>query len=184
VVEAGSGGVPAPARTVVAPQGGTDLRFIRLGDPALVRHRKNMWSSATFWMMQLLPLIALAGIFLYARHEERVATDQGYAPPPLGKDARRRHPAPAALSERGRARVPRGCGAGALAAWLIARTGRRPASRWMSQGDLRQSIPALGKRFARCLERCDFGRFAPATGRPSAPGQAEEILTALARAGL
>ena len=191
VVEAGAGGVPVPARTVVAPQGGADLRFIRLGDPGLVLHRKNPWANAVFWILQVLPLAALAGIFLYARHEERVATDQGYARlRRSGKDARRRLRHARGALERGDGRAFHAAVAQALIGYVADRANRpapgltMDAVRAVFAG--RGIDPGLADRFAGCLERCDFGRFAPAAGTAEREllAEAEELLTSLARAGL
>ncbi len=191
VAEAGAGGVPAPARAVVAPQGGADLRFIRLGDPGLVLHRKNMWASATFWLLQILPLAALAGIFLYVRHEERVTTDQGYARlRRSGKDARRRLRHARGSLERGDGRAFHSAVAQALIGYVADRANRPAPGLTVDQVQAifteRGIDAALGARVVRCLERCDFGRFAPAAGAAEQEllAEAEEILTALARAGL
>lgn len=56
-----------------------DIRFIKVGAPALVRPGERLYASPLFIILLLLPLGAVAGAFIYARRRQVVMLDQaGY----------------------------------------------------------------------------------------------------------
>ncbi len=56
-----------------------DIRFIKVGQIAFSRPGEYLYSSVGFIVLMLLPLIALAGVFVYSRQRQAVLNDQvGY----------------------------------------------------------------------------------------------------------
>jgi hypothetical protein len=56
-----------------------DIRFIKVGQTAFLRPGEHLYSSAGFILLLLLPLAALAGVFVYSRQRQAVLQDQvGY----------------------------------------------------------------------------------------------------------
>jgi hypothetical protein len=56
-----------------------DIRFIKVGQMAFSRPGEYLYSSASFIILMLLPLIALAGVLVYSRQRQAVLQDQvGY----------------------------------------------------------------------------------------------------------
>ncbi len=192
VVEGGvAPGIAGSSHAVVAAQGGANLRFIRLGDPGLSRRAGTLWASPTFWLLQLVPLIVLAGTLLYGRHHERVSTDQRYARlRRSGKEARRRLRHARALLERSDARGFHAAVAQAVVGYVADRANVPAPS--LTPESTRALLMARGietalvDRVTDCLQRCDYGRFAPAAGGAEREllAEAEAILTTLGRAGL
>ncbi len=183
--------VPGAPRAVVATSGGANLRFIRLGDPGFERARGPLWTQAGFWLVQIVPLLGLVGAFLFARHKEREETDQGYARlRRSGKEARRRLRHARSLLAKHDQKAFYGAVSQALLGYVADRTNRQAPG--LTVDDVRFLLharevePALIDRFAACLERCDFGRFAPAAGGEGREvlAEAEALLTSLGRAGL
>jgi hypothetical protein len=195
VLEGGASGAPASAATsgprVVTPQGGPDLRFIRLGDPELRPARGPLWSDPRFWLWQLVPVLGFAAALITARHRERVEVDLGYA-----RDRRAAREARKRL-KMAREHLARGDGRafyGDLSQALVGYIGDRlnlPTPGLTSE-ELARELGSRGVSEAliadvlSCLERCDRGRFAAGAqgGEREALAMAESLMKALPRAGL
>ena len=57
---------------------GEDIRFIK---PAVGKLRDQsgvLYRSGMFWLVQMIPLVAVAGAFFYKRHQEKMAGDVAY----------------------------------------------------------------------------------------------------------
>jgi len=180
----------AGAQLMAAPSG-PNLRFIRLGDPGLSKRGEPPWASLSFWLLQLIPAGGFAGAMLLARHRERVRVDQGYARHRRSaREAHRRLKAARAHLARGEPRAFYGAVAQALLGYVGDRANVPAASLTPTEAKAeltrREVDPALVTAFAACLDRCDFGRFAPESdgGRQEVMAEAESLLRALPRAGL
>jgi hypothetical protein len=56
-----------------------DIRFIKVGQIGFTRPGEYLYSSASFIVLMLLPLVALVGAFVYSRRQQSVLQDQvGY----------------------------------------------------------------------------------------------------------
>jgi hypothetical protein len=194
VLEGGGGGAALAAGSgprVVTPQGGPDLRFIRLGDPGLRRARGAVWTDLRFWLWQLVPVAGFAVALFLARHRERVEVDLGYARDRRAtKEARRRLKTAREALARGDGRAFYGDVSQALVGYVGDRL--NVATPAMTSEELRGQLAARGidgaliNDLLRCLERCDRGRFAADNlgGEREVLAKAESLLKALPRAGL
>lgn len=194
VLEGGGGGAALAAGSgprVVTPQGGPDLRFIRLGDPGLRRARGPIWTDLRFWLWQLVPVAGFAVALFLARHRERVEVDLGYARDRRAtKEARRRLKTAREHLARGDGRAFYGDVSQALVGYVGDRL--NVATPAMTSEELRGQLAARGidgaliNDLLRCLERCDRGRFAAdhLGGEREVLAKAESLLKALPRAGL
>jgi hypothetical protein len=194
VLEGGGGGAALAAGSgprVVTPQGGPDLRFIRLGDPGLRRARGPVWTDLRFWLWQLVPVAGFAVALFLARHRERVEVDLGYARDRRAtKEARRRLKTAREHLARGDGRAFYGDVSQALVGYVGDRL--NVATPAMTSEELRGQLTTRGidgaliNDLLRCLERCDRGRFAAdhLGGEREVLAKAESLLKALPRAGL
>ncbi len=194
VAEGGGGTSPVGATGgthLLAASSGPNLRFIRTGDPGLRPRRGPPWESLGFWLLQLAPLGGLAAVELFARHREKVEGDTGYARHRRSaKEARRRLKEARAQLAGGEPRAFYGAVAQALLGYVSDRANLAAASLTATEAraelERRRIDPALIEAFTTCLERCDFGRFAPGAdgARREVMAEAESLLRALPRAGL
>ena len=72
------GGPDSPARSSVAALR-TDIRFIRLDAPGLVRRGTTLFGHPGFWLVLALPLLVLTGALVVRRHRDRLLGDVAYA---------------------------------------------------------------------------------------------------------
>jgi hypothetical protein len=188
--EPSSGMLSGPGPQLLTSQVGPNLRFNRLGDPALKRRAGPLWASTSFWLFQLIPVGGLGGAVLLARHRERVRVDQGYARHRRSaREAGRRLKDARTHLARGEPREFYGAVAQALLGYVGDRANLPAAS--LTPGEAQAELtrreidPALVVAFTTCLERCDFGRFARENdgGREEVMAEAESLLRALPRAG-
>ena len=56
-----------------------DIRFIRIGDPRFVRSGRSLFDEPSFWVLALLPLVAVTGAAGVRRHHDRLEGDVAYA---------------------------------------------------------------------------------------------------------
>ena len=142
-----------------------DIRFIRIGDPRFVRSGRSLFDEPTFWVLALLPLVAVTGAAGVRRHHDRLEGDVAYARGRrAGRVARKRLQKAQSLkdgdakefyAEVGRAL--RGFMAdrlnvaelGFLAHEVAAELGRRGVGQDVIQ------------EYGDCIEICDRHRFAP-----------------------
>jgi hypothetical protein len=194
VLEAGDVGeemLPGAGSANLISSQGANLRFIRLGDPGLRQARGRLWTSTGFWLAQLLPIVGFAAVLLIARHQERVRADQGYARlRRSASESRRRLKAARHHLEQGDARAFCGAVTEALVGYVADRTNvPAPALTVDGVGELLTSRgvdAAVVANLVACLERCNFGRFAPGADQATREllADAEAVLRALPRAGL
>ena len=147
---------------------GEDIRFIK---PAVekLRHRSGMlYQSGGFWLMQLIPLLAVVGAFFYKRHQEKMAGDVAYVRRRRAKgEARRRlKKARRLLKEHDSATFY-----GEIHRALTQFIGDNlnvPAAGLMKD-QIAEVFAARGiedgvtARIGKILDRCDAARFAPAS---------------------
>jgi hypothetical protein len=56
-----------------------DIRFIRVAAPKFVRQDQSLMSTPGFWVVLLVPLVALSGAVGVRRHRDRLSGDVAYA---------------------------------------------------------------------------------------------------------
>lgn len=197
VAEGGTGPSPlvsggGAGGQLLATSGASTLRFIRMGDPGLRVRRVPPWANPVFWLLQLIPLGGLAAVELIARHRQRVEVDQGYARYRRSRrEARRRLKAARAYLASDDPRVFYGAVAQALLGYVSDRANLAAGSLTPAEARTelanRQIDAEVVEAFGACLERCDYGRFAPAGSdgaRREVMAEAEALLEALPRSGL
>ncbi|HIF05903.1 MAG TPA: protein BatD [Gemmatimonadetes bacterium] len=143
-----------------------DIRFIQIGPPSLGAIGGSLTDSAGFWIVALLPMVALMGALGLRRHWDRLEGDVAYARGRrAGRVAKKRlSQARAAMSESD-ARVFYAEVERALRGFLADKLNIAEAG-FMSdtaEEELRErgvSVVAMKKYFA-CLGECDRARFAP-----------------------
>jgi hypothetical protein len=157
-----------------------DIRFIRLGSPGLRPAGERVLGSPGFWIVALLPLVALSGALGLRRHQDRLAGDVAYA---RGRRAGR-------LARRRLAEARRRVGddgnsfhaelAKALRGFLADKLNLAEAGMMTEQarsGLRSRGVPEdVVDELVTCLERCDRERFSPS------PGGAQERADFLQRA--
>ena len=145
-----------------------DIRFIQIGPPSLGALGSSLADAPEFWVVALLPLVALLGALGLRRHWDRLEGDVAYA--------RGRRAAPVAKKRLGQARrvmeegdtrefyaeVER-----ALRGFLAAKLNVAEAG-FMSdvaESELRsRGVPVVAtKKYFLCLDECNRARFAPPT---------------------
>ena len=160
----------------------TDIRYIHLGTAALRPLGRPLHGSATFWMVFLLPLVAIAGALGLRRHRDRIEGDVAYARGRRASGVAKKRLAEArrlATAEDPRpfyaevARALRGLVADRL---NVSEAGLQTSdleSLVIGRGVATETVGEL----RACLEHCDRQRFAPPGSDP------EEKNRFLARAG-
>ena len=146
---------------------GEDIRFIKPAVKKFRDQRGNLYQSGVFWLMQLIPLVALVGAFFYKRHQEKIAGDVAYVRRRRAKgEARRRlkqarqllkdHDSTAFYGEIHRALTQ-----------FIGDKLNVPAAGLM-RDEIAEAFAARGiedgvtARIGKIFDRCDAARFAPA----------------------
>jgi BatD DUF11 like domain len=142
-----------------------DIRFIRIGEPRFVRSDRSLFDEPAFWVLALIPLVAVTGAAGIRRHNDRLEGDVAYARGRrAGRVARKRLQKARSMkdgdskefyAEVGRAL--RGFMAdklnvaelGFLAHEVAAELGRR---------GVREEVV---QEYGDCIETCDRHRFAP-----------------------
>ncbi|GMR12810.1 MAG: BatD family protein [Gemmatimonadota bacterium] len=56
-----------------------DIRFIRIGEPRFVRSGRSLFDAPVFWVLALIPLVAVTGAVGIRRHNDRLEDDVAYA---------------------------------------------------------------------------------------------------------
>ena len=180
-------GQPFPARADLAVLG-SDIRYIKM-DPRPLRDETRTVSGSPLFLAALAgPLAVNAGLLLIARRRSRLAGSEGLVRRRKARKLARRKLA------RARSRLSRAQPrdfyqevASALTGYLADKA-TLPASgltydRIEEILDQRGVEPALRDRFRRCLETCDFARFAPSASEPGemakALGEAEWVVEAM-----
>ncbi len=167
----------------------TDIRFIRIGTPALVLANRTLLAHPLFWITLLLPLAAVGGAAGLRRHRDRLHGDVAYA------RSRR-----AAKVARKRVAEARKLAGGEDVRAFYAETGHalegfladklNIAAAGMIRDEVRERLAALGvapeaaEPYLECLEECDRQRFAPPTAsaeeRARFLGRVESAMAAVA----
>ena len=180
-------GQPFPARADIAVLG-TDIRYIKM-DPQPLRDQTRTFSGSPLFLAALAgPLAVNTGLLLITRRRSRLAGSEGLVRRRKARKLARRKLA------RARSRLSRAQPrdfyqevASALTGYLADKA-TLPASgltydRIEEILDQRGVEPALRDRFRRCLETCDFARFAPSASEPGemakALGEAEWVVEAM-----
>jgi hypothetical protein len=152
-----------------------DVRFIKLSESSLVHRGEYFHNSAFFTGMMLVPLLGLAGAFVYARQRQAVMLDQvGYRNRRAIKVAQKGlREAEYLLKQKGSSGSPAGnqrlrfYGEVSKAMWkYIGDKLNIPQSAFSVEGAVAQlakrSAPeGLIKALQALLETCDMARFAP-----------------------
>jgi hypothetical protein len=143
-----------------------DIRFIRLGDPALRPVGRNLLGGAGFWIFALLPVAGIVGAVALRRHRDLLEGDVAYA---RGRRASR--------VARQRLAQARGLAAGDDARAFYAEVARalrglladrmNVAEAGLLTADLDARLAGRGveagvsAEVRACLDHCDRQRFAP-----------------------
>jgi hypothetical protein len=148
-----------------------DIRFIHMGTASLRPADQPLLASASFWLLLVLPLVALAGAVALRRHRDLLEGDLAYARGRRASRVAKKRLADArALATTGDtrafyaevARALRGLVADRLnlaeAGLQTAEVGARLAQRGVEA--------ALVSETRACLEHCDRQRFAPPGADP------------------
>ena len=157
----GAGAVPTAVETLRE-----EIRFIQIGAPRLRRADVSLFSMGAFWVVLLLPLVAVGGAVVLRRHRDRLEGDLAYARVRRANRTARKRLARARGLASGDPREFHAEVAGALQGLLadklnIAEAGmvREEAGRIAARRGV--SAETLARLFA-CLDDCDRQRFAPA----------------------
>ena len=149
-----------------------DIRFIQIGPPNLGVLGGSLTDAPGFWIVALLPLVALLGALGLRRHWDRLEGDVAYARGRrAGRVARKRLGQARAVMSQGDARAFYAEVERALRGFLADKLNVAEAG-FMSQvaeEELgRRGVPVVATReYFACLGECDRARFAP-------PGSSEE----------
>ena len=149
----------------------TDIRFIQLGSPALVRADRSLFVHPLFWVTLLVPL-ALVGCAAGVRsHRDRLRGDVAYARSRrAAKVARKRLAEARSLAEGEDVRAFYAETGHALEGFLADKLNIAAAG--MIRDEVRERLRAMGiggeaaQPYLECLEECDRQRFAPPTASP------------------
>jgi hypothetical protein len=143
-----------------------DIRFIRLGDPALRPVGRSLFGSAGFWAFVLVPVAGIAGAVGLRRHRDLLEGDLAYARGRrASRVARRRLAQARVLAPADDARPFYAEVARALRGLVADRLNVAEAGLLTSELDSRLGArgvdPRLSSEVRACLEHCDRQRFAP-----------------------
>ena len=158
---------------LVAPSGRSgvetlreDIRFIQIGSPSLGVLGGSLADAPGFWIVALLPLVALLGAFGLRRHWDRLEGDVAYARGRrAGRVAKKRLGQARAVMSEGDARAFYAEVERALRGFLADKLNVAEAG-FMSEvaeAELRRrGVPVVAtKKYFACLGECDRARFAP-----------------------
>ena len=165
-----------------------DIRFIQIGPPSLVTIGGSLADSSGFWIVALLPLVALIGALGLRRHWDRLEGDVAYARGRrAGRVAKKRLAQARAVMSDSDARVFYAEVERALRGFLADKLNVAEAG-FMSdvaEAELRQrGVPVVAtQNYFACLGECDRARFAPpsssAEERSEFFGRAASAMTAV-----
>jgi hypothetical protein len=149
-----------------------DIRFIRLGSLELRRTSAGtLFAGAGFWLLVLLPMIAVGGAVGLRRHQDLLAGDLAYARGrKAGKVARKRLAEARSLADADDARALYAEVARALRGLISDRLNLAEAG--LQMADVESALgrrgvdEAVREEVRRCLEHCDRQRFAPPGSDP------------------
>ena len=158
----------------------TDIRFIRIGTPALVLANRTLFAHPLFWIILLVPLVGVGGAAGLRRHRDRLHGDVAYARSRrAAKVARKRLAEARRLADGQDVRAFYAEVGHALDGFLADKLNIAAAG--MIRDEVRDRLAARGVAAEaadpclECLEECDRQRFAPPTA------SAEERVRFLAR---
>ncbi|MED5563805.1 MAG: BatD family protein [Gemmatimonadota bacterium] len=149
-----------------------DIRFIQIGPPNLGALEGSLTAAPGFWIVALLPLVALLGALGLRRHWDRLEGDVAYARGRrAGRVAKKRLSHACAVMSQADARAFYAEVERALRGFLADKLNVAEAG-FMSQvaeAELgRRGVPTVAtQEYFACLGECDRARFAP-------PGSSEE----------
>ena len=167
----------------------TDIRFIRIGTPALVRANRSLYAHPLVWFILLAPLAAMGGAAGVRRHRDRLHGDVAYARSRrAAKVARKRLAEARKLAEGEDVRAFYAEAGHALEGFLADKLNIAAAG--MIRDEVRERLGSLGidaeaaDPYLECLEACDRQRFAPPTAareeRARFLGQVESAMADMA----
>ena len=146
----------------------TDIRFIQLGSPALVLANRPLFAHPLFWIVLLVPLVAVGGAAGVRRHRDRLHGDVAYARSRrAAKVARKRLAEARKLADGDDVRAFYAEAGHALEGFLADKLNIAAAG--MIRDEVRDRLGAMGiateaaDPYLECLEECDRQRFAPPT---------------------
>jgi hypothetical protein len=149
----------------------TDIRFIRIGTPALVLANRTLFAHPLFWIILLVPLAGVGGAAGLRRHRDRLHGDVAYARSRrAARVARKRVAEARKLAAGGDVRAFYAEAGHALEGFLADKLNIAAAG--MIRDEVRDRLGAMGidaetaGPCLECLEECDRQRFAPATASP------------------
>jgi oxygen tolerance protein BatD len=186
--EAGDLPVPSLPSRADIPVLGSDIRYIHLGGEGLVDQGQTLYGSPLLVAGLAAPILFNIGLLAFLHRREKLAGTEA-----LVRQRRARRTARRRLARaQGRLSKERSRDfyqelASALTTYLADKIGV-PASgltydRIEEVLELRGVEPGLRGQFRRCLETCDFARFAPAASEPAemekAFAEAESVVESL-----
>ena len=143
-----------------------DIRFIQIGPPSLGVLGESLLDAPGFWIVALLPLVALLGALGLRRHWDRLEGDVAYARGRrAGRVAKKRLGQARRVMSGGDARAFYAEVERALRGFLADKLNVAEAG-FMSEfaeAELRRrGVPVVAtKKYFGCLGECDRARFAP-----------------------
>lgn len=159
-------GIAAPGGRVGVETLREDIRFIMIAPPRFVAAGRSLLDDAGFWIVALLPLVAVAGAAGLRRHSDRLEGDVAYARGRrAGRVAKKRLGHARALLSEGEARDFYAEVERALRGFLADKLNVSEAG-FMSddaESELRErGVPRdVAGEYLECLGVCDRARFAP-----------------------
>lgn len=168
-----------------------DIRFIRLGPLELRRVGGSLVESSSFWLLLLLPLVAMGGATMLRRHRDRLEGDVAYARGRrAGRVARKRLAQARELLKSEDVRAFYAEVARALRGLVADRLNLAEAGLQTAELDAALATTGIAGELRRdlvdCLEECDRQRFAPPSADTAARerflDRAGDVMTRLDRA--
>ena len=186
--EAGDLAAPSLPSRADIPVLGSDIRYIHLGGEALVDQGETLYGSPLLLAVLTAPPLLNIALLVFLRRREKLAGSET-----LARQRRARKTARKRLARaQGRLSKERSKDfyqelASALTSYLADKIGVPAAGltydRIEEVLELRGVDPGLRGQFRRCLETCDFARFAPAASEPAemekAFAEAESVVESL-----
>ena len=165
-----------------------DIRFIQIGPPSLGTLGGSLADATGFWIVALLPLVALIGALGLRRHWDRLEGDVAYARGRrAGRIAKKRLGQARVVMSEGDARAFYAEVERALRGFLADKLNIAEAGFMSEIADRelgRRGVPLEAtKEYLACLGECDHARFAPpstsAEGKSVFLGRAAGAMTAV-----
>ena len=157
----GSGAVPTTVETIR-----DEIRFIHVGNPRFRRVGLPVYATGAFWVVLLLPLVAVGGALVFRRHRDRLEGDVAYARVRRADRMAKKRLARARGLAGGDPREFYAEVAGALQGLLADKLNMAEAGLVREEAERvavrRGASPELLERLFACLDDCDRQRFAPA----------------------